>query len=350
MQQVTQHEAVARWFFLGIAGIIIFLFWKIVEPFAIVLMTAAIASIVMTPLEKKLRKLVKRPWLSSLVMVLIMFVLIVGPLATATVVMAQQALDIIKVTVANPDWVAHFKLAEQPFVMAMPALLRDYILSINFPELLGTIAQWASTNAVSALSGGATLIFKTAIFFICLYFFLFERDKISHEIAELSPFKDSVDRNIMVRMAETVRGVVFGSIIVAIIQGIVAAIGFTIFGIPGALIWAAAVVVASQVPMLGTSTITVPAVIYLLLIGHIPAAIGLLIWAVLAVGLVDNMVSPFIVGSRTKMHSLLILLSILGGIQYFGPIGFIIGPTVLAAFLVIIELYKAGILERKDVA
>lgn len=350
MQNVTQHEAVARWFFLGISAIIIYLFWKIVEPFAIVLLTAGIISIVMTPLEKKLRNWVKRPWLSSLIMVIITFVLIVGPLATATVIMAQQALDIIKATVANPDWVAHFKLAEQPFIMGLPALLRDYILSLDIPAILRTVAQWASANAVSALSGGATLVFKTGIFFICLYFFLFEREKINAELTKLSPFKDTVDRGIMQRMSETVRGVVFGSIIVSIIQGIVAAIGFTIFGVPGALIWAAVVVVASQIPMLGTSTVTIPAVIYLLLIGHIPAAIGMAIWAMLAVGLVDNMVSPFIVGGRTKMHALLILLSILGGIQYFGPIGFILGPTILSALLVVLELYKAGILERKDVA
>lgn len=350
MQNVTQHEAVARWFFLGISAVIIFLFWKIVEPFAIVLLTAGIVSIIMTPLEKKLRHLVKWSWLSSLIIVVLTFVLIVGPLATASVIMAQQALDIIKATVANPDWVAHFKLAEQPFVVALPALLRDYILAIDIPQLLRTVAQWASANAVSALSGGAELIFKTSIFFICLYFFLYEREKINAELVKLSPFKDSVDRGIMVRMTETVRGVVFGSIIVSIIQGIVAAIGFTIFGVPGALIWAAVVVVASQIPMIGTSAVTIPAVIYLLLVGHVPAAIGMAIWAILAVGLVDNMVSPFIVGGRTKMHALLILLSILGGIQYFGPIGFILGPTILSAFLVILELYKAGILERKDVA
>jgi predicted PurR-regulated permease PerM len=350
MQNATQHEVVARGFFFGVAAIVFFLFWKIVEPFAIVLMTAGIVAIVLTPVERRLRKLTNRAWLSSMIMVVIVFVVIVGPLATATIIMAQQALDIIRGTIANPDWVAHFNLAEQPLVMALPAFARDYLLSVNLPELLRNLAQWGSANAVAALSGGAELVFKTGIFFICLYFFLFEREKIGAELIKLSPFKDSVDRNIMVRMAETVRGVVFGSIIVSIIQGIVAAIGFTIFGVPGALLWAALVVVASQVPILGTSTITVPAVIYLLLVGHVPAAIGLAIWAGFAVGLVDNMVSPFIVGGRTKMHALLILLSILGGIQYFGPIGFIIGPTILAAFLVVLELYKAGILERKDVA
>lgn len=350
MHNTTQHEAVARWFFLGISAVVIYLFWQIVEPFAIVLLTAGIASIIMTPLEKRLRTLVKHSWLSSLIMVVCTFVLIVGPLAAATVVMAQQAVDIIKATVANPDWVAHFQLAEQPFVMAMPALLRDYILGVNIPEVLRSVAQLASDNAIAALSGGVTFVFKASIFFICLYFFLFEREKINAELTKLSPFKDSVDKGIMVRMTETVKGVVFGSIIVSVIQGIVAAIGFTIFGVPGALIWAAVIVVASQIPMIGTSAVTVPVILYLVLVGQIPAAIGMTIWSLVAIGLVDNMVSPFIVGGRTKMHALLILLSILGGIQYFGPIGFILGPTVLSAFLVMLELYKAGILERKDVA
>ncbi len=346
---MTQRENIARWSFIGIAAIVLFLAWKIVAPFAIVLVTAAIAAVVITPVEKKLRKIVKKSWLSSLIMVIVVFVLIVGPLAAAAVIMAQQAIDIVQATVANPDWVAHFRLDQQPFIMALPAFLRDYILSLDVPDLLRTIAQWASENAVAALSGGAALVFKIGIFFVCLFFFLSEREKMVAEFLALSPFKDSVDKNILARLVETVRGVVFGSIIVSIIQGIVAAIGFTIFGIPGALIWAAVVVIASQVPVLGTSTVTVPAVIYLLLIGHIPAAIGMALWAAFGVGLIDNMVSPFIVGGRTRMHALLILIAILGGIQYFGPIGFILGPTVLAAFLVVVELYKTGILEGKNV-
>jgi predicted PurR-regulated permease PerM len=347
---MSHTDSTARWFFLGLSAIVVFLFWKIVEPFAIVLLTAAIGAVVLAPLEMWLRKRIKRPAISSFLVVFLVFLLIVGPLTAAAILMTEQALDIIRATVANPDWVANFKLEQLPVIQALPQILRDYVLSIDIPSLLKSIAEWASKNAVEVVSGGASLVFKTGIFFICLFFFLFEREKIIAELISLSPFKGSVDRNIFTRLVETVRGVVFGSIIVSIIQGIVAAIGFTIFGVPGALLWAALVVVASQVPVLGTSTITVPCVIYLLITGHIPAAIGMALWAAFAVGLIDNLVSPFIVGGRTKMHALLILLSILGGIQYFGPIGFIIGPTILAAFLVVLELYKAGILERKDVA
>lgn len=350
MLSTFHHETIARWFFLVVAAIVFFLFWKIIEPFAIVLLTAGIVAVVVTPIEKVLRRTIKISWLSSLLMVVVVVLLIVGPLTAAAVVMTQQAIDIANATLANPDWVKNFKLEELPAFLILPTFVRDYLLALDVPAILGGIAGWARTNAGPFLSGGVSLVFKTFIFFICLFFFLFERERIMNEIVALSPFRDSVDRNIILRMVETVRGVVFGSLIVAVVQGIVAGIGFTIFGIPGALIWAAVVVVSSQVPIIGTSAVTIPAVIYLLISGNVAAGIGLAIWAMLAVGLVDNLLAPFIVGGRTRMHALLILLSVLGGIEYFGPIGFILGPTVLAAFLVVLELYKAGILEKKNVA
>jgi predicted PurR-regulated permease PerM len=350
MLSTFHHETVAKWFFILLATGITILFWKILQPFAIVLATAGIAAVIFSPLEKRLRKMVRHGWLSSALIVLLVVLILVGPLTAIGVIMVQQAIDIVGVTVANPDWVSNFRLQEIPIVTALPVFAREYLLSVDLAAILGGIAAWLSSNLGTIFSGGASLIFKTFIFFICLYFFLFERERIIAEALELSPFKDSVDRNIILRMVETVRGVVFGSLIVSVVQGIVAGIGFTIFGVPGAFIWASVVVVASQVPIIGTSAVTVPAIIYLFLTGNMVAGIGLALWALLAVGLIDNLLSPFIVSGRTKMHTLLILLSILGGIEFFGPIGFVLGPTVLAAFLVILELYKAGILEKKDIA
>lgn len=350
MLNAFPHEAIARWFFLLLAAGVIVLFWNILSPFLIVLATAGVAAVVVSPLEKKMRSKIRIPWVSSALTVIFVALVIIVPLTIIGVLMAGQAIDLARETVANQDWLNHFALEEQPVFQKLPEFAQDYLLSLDLSQVVSGIANWASGNVVTVFSGGASLIFKTFIFFICLYFFLLERENIAEELMSLSPFKDSVDKNIMYRLVETVRGVVFGSLIVSTVQGIVAAIGFTIFGVPGALIWAAVVIVASQVPMLGTALVTVPAILYLLFTGHIGAGIGLLIWAVLAVGLVDNFLQPIIVGGKTKMHAFLILLSILGGIDFFGPIGLILGPTVLAAFLVILELYKAGILERRNVA
>lgn len=340
------HTSVARWFFLLLAAGIVFIFWKIISPYAIVLATAAIAAVIFSPFESRLRRYVKNSKISSFLVIVSILIAIVGPLVALGTIMVQQANDIAGQTIADPSWLEGFDIRNLAIFDYLPDVVREQVFAKDFSQIFDVGLVWIQEHIGAIFSGSATIVFKTFIFFVCLFFFLMDRDRIYKELLELSPLKDGVDRAIVSRMIETVRGVVFGALIVGIVQSIVAGIGLTLFGVPGALVWAALIIITAQIPMLGNAIIMVPAVIYLVLTGHEVSAIGLAIWASLAVGLIDNLLSPLIVGNRTRMHALLILLSILGGLEYFGPIGFILGPTVLAALLVMIELYKAGILEK----
>lgn len=344
------HNHIARWFFLLLAVAVAGLFWQVIAPYAITLVTAAIAAVVLSPLERRVQRVVRHPHLSAVIMVAFVFFLVVGPLATLAAVMLDQAFDIVASTVANPDWVAGFRLEEQPFFQLFPEFIRDAVQSLDVVGVLHNVAQWATSNLGSFLQGTTAFVLNTFIFFVALYYFLLDRERIAKEMLVLSPLRDSVDHEIALRMVQTVRGVIFGSLIVAAVQGILAGIGLTIFGVPGALLWAALVVIAAQVPMLGTGIVLLPCVAYLFIAGHPTAAIGLLIWSLVLVSTVDNILKPYVVGGRTRMHGLLILVSMLGGLEAFGPIGFILGPTILAAFLVVVELYKAGILENNKSA
>ncbi|MCR4312252.1 MAG: AI-2E family transporter [Candidatus Uhrbacteria bacterium] len=343
------HGVVARWFFLILSLGVLVLMWKVINPFAIVLATAGIAAIILTPLERKLRNWIGHPKISSLIIVVITFAAIVHPLITAGLLMVQQAYDIIRGTVANPDWVDALQVQRWPFFQLLPGIIQEQLLAIDLGAGLRSIAEWAFENVGSLFASSADFVFKTFIFFVCLFYFLFERERIVAEILRLSPLADSLDKSIVKRMTATVRGIVFGSLIVATVQGIVAGIGLTIFGVPGALIWAAAAVIAAQVPMLGTAVIMTPAIVYLFVIGQVPQAIGLALWSLIAVGLIDNILSPIVVGGRTRMNALMVLLSMLGGIKAFGPIGLVLGPTILATFIIVLELYKSGILDHRDV-
>ncbi len=347
MTKPFDHASIARWFFLIVFIGVAALFWKVIAPFAMVLMTAAIVAVIVTPVERHVRRLVKYPKLSAVIMLLFVLSVVVLPLVTIALLTANQAVDLVQSTLADPAWVQAFDLRSFPLIQALPEVLVTQLLAIDVAEVLRGIASWIVRNIGTIFASSADIIFKTFIFFVSLYFFLVDREKIHAEILLLSPLRDSVDENISKRLVGTVRGVVFGSLIIAVIQGVIAGVGLTIFGVPGPFIWAGLVVIAAQVPMLGTSVIMLPAVAYLAFSGHAPQAIGLFIWSMLAVGLIDNLLQPIVVGSRTRMHALLILLSMLGGLNAFGPIGFIFGPTILAAFLVMIELYRSGVLEKK---
>ncbi len=347
-QPLTQHEAIARWFFLGLSVIVGYLFWQTIQPFAIVLMTAAVFAVSVSPVEKFFRRKLGHRAISSLIVVLLVLIIIVVPLVIAGIVMVNQAVDIAHQLIAQNGSIFAIDFSTSPLVQHLPAAVQTYINNIDLRAGLVMLAEWVSQHLGLIFSSAGGFLFKTFIFFICLYYFLVDRERLVHEILVLSPLRDKTDSNILARMTGTIRAVVTGSLVVAVAQGVVAGIGLAIFGVPGFLIWAALVVVAANIPFVGTASIMVPACVYLLLSGHEPAAIGLAIWSIVLVGLIDNFLKPFIVEGRTNMHPLLILLTILGGLQVFGPIGLIIGPTVLAAFLSLVELYKSGVLERRS--
>jgi len=340
------HKKTAHGFFLVVSAIVLFLFWKVVEPFVLVLVTASIAAVVLTPVDEKLREMVKGPRFSAVLMLFGVFFILFVPLFSIGVLMVNQASEIAEVTFSESGWLSSFDIAAFPLFVLLPDVVQQEVLAIDLRELGSVSANWAFEHVGDLFSSGTKFIFNTFIFFMALYYFLSERGRIYQEILDLSPFKDKLDAKIVDRITRTVRGVVFGALIIAFVQGALAAIGMTIFGVPGAVLWGALVVIASQVPLLGVGLIMVPAVAYLFFTGSSGAALGLLIWSGVVVGMVDNFLSPKIVGGRTNMHSLLVLISILGGLQLFGPVGFIVGPTILAATLVVLELYKNGALAK----
>ena len=102
-------------------------------------------------------------------------------------------------------------------------------------------------------------------------------------------------------------------------------------------------------PGIGTTIVTAPAVIFLFFTGEIVSAVGLLLWSMLIVGLVDNLVGPYLISRGNNLHPFIILIAVLGGISLFGPIGFIIGPVVVTLFLVLLEIYNQYIVQDQRI-
>lgn len=335
---------IEKWFFLIVTGVVLYLFWQILQPFALVLLTAAVAAIILSPVDHALGRFLKHKKLSAAILSLGVLVLIFVPFLLILLIMAQQATELVHASLADSNWLIRLTQTFDPILRLLPVNMRDYVLAYDLREVGLTAARWAFANIGGIFSSVTTLILHLFIFFLALYYLLVDRDRLYQEVLALSPLRDTMDQAILRRVVGTVRSVVFGVLVLSILQGILASIGMTIFGIPGALIWGALTAIASLVPLVGTGLILIPAILYLLFTGSLGAAIGLLIWSVIVVGLADNVIGPYIIKGKTHMHAFLILLSILGGLSAFGAIGAIAGPTILAAFLALIELYKAGIL------
>ena len=155
----------------------------------------------------------------------------------------------------------------------------------------------------------------------------------------MSPLKDTEDIAIFNRVADSIRAVVTGTVLVAIIQGVLAAVGFSIFGIDRAILWGSIGAFGALLPGIGTAGIMVPAVAYLFYMGTFGSAIGLLVWAIATIVIVDNFIGPNLMSRGSNLHPFIVLVSVLGGVSLFGPIGFILGPVSVSLFMVLLEIY-----------
>ena len=135
------------------------------------------------------------------------------------------------------------------------------------------------------------------------------------------------------------RATLKGSLVIGVVQGSLAGLGFMVAGIPSAAFWGTVMAVLSIIPAIGSGLVWVPAVIYLFATGDAGTALLLGIWCLAIVGTVDNFMRPWLIGKDTKMPDLLILLGTLGGLILFGATGFIIGPIVAALFVTAWDIY-----------
>ena len=175
-----------------------------------------------------------------------------------------------------------------------------------------------------------------------LFYLLRDGNRLKKSLMNISPLADNYDEIIFSKLRRAIRSVVVGSLTVSVIQGVLTGIGFYIFGIPNPALWGSFAVIAALIPGIGTSLIIVPGVLYLFFTGLHLHALGLLIFGVVAVGLIDNYLGPILVNRGVNIHPFIILLSVMGGLIFFGPIGFIAGPLIVALLFALLEVYSAS--------
>lgn len=183
---------------------------------------------------------------------------------------------------------------------------------------------------VSSLPNAIIDIF---LFVLALYFFLRDGKHLGRNLALLSPFEDEETGSLFRSIVGTVRGAILGTIAVAFVQGLLTIAAFLIFRIPGAVLFGVIAAFFSLIPMVGTIPVVGGAVIYLLVSGRVGAAIGLGLIGMLVIGTSDNLVRPWIQSIGGRLHPLMALLGIFGGLATLGPAGIFIGPVVAALVL-----------------
>ncbi|MEX1997994.1 MAG: AI-2E family transporter [Candidatus Andersenbacteria bacterium] len=239
----------------------------------------------------------------------------------------------------------HVTGAPFDFSIAIPSQIEDQVqaltprFSLDVDQYVRQGVEWLLQHIGSIFSSVAKLVLNIFLSLFTLYYLLRDGRKLKQKIMSLSPLQDQHDQQIFSRLEVAVNSVIRGSLMIALLQGIVTGIGLALFGVPNAALWGSVTVLAALIPTVGTSVVLAPAIAYLFFTGHAVASAGLLGWGVVAVGLIDNLLGPRLINRGIKLHPLLILLAVLGGLGFFGPIGYILGPLVISLLFALLDIY-----------
>ncbi|MDP2741806.1 MAG: AI-2E family transporter [bacterium] len=323
-------------FCLVAALLVIFL---IIRPFLNPLILGAIFAFLFQPLYKKiLRLLWKQRSVAAFITMIIAIILVILPIMLLGVQIFKE-LNQLYQTVVNDDKDIFLTMIENSINQARVFLLVPDNFQIDFSQYLQQGIDTLIRNIGSIFSSFAGILLDFFVFLVAFYFLLKDGHKLKNYIINLSPLDDSDDEIIASRFKLAISSVVKGNLVIGIIQGALTGIGFTLFGVPNAVLWGSVAAIAAVLPGIGTTLVLTPAIIFLFITGNIFGSAGLLIWGITAVGLIDNFLGPILVGNGMQMHPLLVFIAIIGGIAFFGPLGFLLGPLAMSPCLAIIEIY-----------
>jgi len=211
--------------------------------------------------------------------------------------------------------------------------------SFDLKQYAEQALRWILQHTGQLFASAARLGLNMFVSVFALFYLLRDGLAIRNRLITLSPLRDSYDRLIAKRLHGAVNSIIKGTLLIAFVQGICAGLGFAVFGVPNPILWGGVTIIAALIPSIGTALVLVPAILYLFLQNHLWASIALLVWSAAVVGVVDNVLRPSLISREIKIHPLLILLSVLGGLSFFGPLGFILGPLVLSLLFALLDIY-----------
>ncbi len=312
------------YFLISLIAVSSVLTFFIFRPFLVVLVLALVFAVVLQPLYKSvLRRMNASPGLAAFITMLVSLICIIIPLAFITVQIAGEAQNLYS-SITNNGFGETY--------------LNTFIESVYIEQYVKDGLEWLAQNLGGAFGGLAKLLLSLFIFLIALYYFLRDGEKLKRTIIDASPLADTDDNAVLTRLEQSVNSVIRGSLTIALIQGILTSIGFAFFGVPNFILWGVVASFAALIPGIGTSLVLVPGIAYLFIISATTPALGLLVWSVAAVGLVDNLLGPKLVGKGMRIHPLIVLLSVFGGLAFFGPSGIFLGPLCISLLFALVSI------------
>ncbi len=323
-RSILEITNISLWLLLAL---FIYLSWIVIRPYVEYIVLGIIIAIITYPLYKKLLKVVKNKYVAAVLITFLVFVIAIVPLYYLITLVIQESNNIY----FGIDALSVVSDKLEPFLGKRIPFDNAGVYLVEFVRNM-----FGGTNIIKNITD--TLVGMLLALLLIIYT-LVEGDKLYEWLKKYLPLKRSHRIRFLKEIELLVKGFMYGQFLAALFQGLALALGFYIFKVPNAFFWGFIAFILALIPFVGAPFIWVPASIFLLIEGAIIRAILLFLWGVIVISNIDNVVRIYVMRNTAKIHEAILIIGLLGGIKVFGFIGILLGPLILAIFILLITFY-----------
>jgi predicted PurR-regulated permease PerM len=318
-------------------------------PFISVIILATVITGVFNPIYRYLNQKVN-PTPASLITCLIIFLVLFIPVSIFVGILANEAyalyLSAREALASNP-----FKelIENSEIVERINQLLANFGITITGEEVNRAIAEvgrfvglYLYEQARSMTANILSFVVNFFFLLLIIFYLLIDSQRLVSFIVGLSPLPDDQDEKLIQKFKDMAGAILIGNGLGGLIQGTLGGVVFAFFGFQSAFLWGVIMALLAFLPIVGIGAVFLPAAVYLFLQGRVGAGIFFIVFYGLLSGGIEYFFKPKLVGKRVQMHTLLVFLSIIGGLKLFGILGIIYGPLVVTAFLTLTDIYESS--------
>jgi len=345
MQDKTSSNIIL-WFFLALFLVSAFLFGWLLLPFFSVIILGALVAGIFKPFYIFLTRKINPAFSSFLTCTLVFFILFI-PTILFVGILSKEAYGLYLMGKGAVISEQVKKILETSTILEKINLfLSNFNMEITGTELnkgiseLGKVVGLFLYQQASSIASNVLNFFVYFFFMLLIIFYLFiDGEKLITFIQDLSPLPDDQDQKLFNKFNDMAGAILVGNGLCGLLQGIAGGLAFFLFGLNSAFLWGVIMGLLAFLPIIGVGAVFIPAAVFLIFKERIAAGIFFIVFYVLLSGGVEYLLKPKLVGKRVKMHTLLVFLSIIGGLKLFGILGIIYGPLVATAFLTLTDIY-----------
>lgn len=316
----------------------IYLCYMLAAPFIPALTWALALAVLFAPMYRWIVSKVKYPNLAATICVFVAALIVLVPsifVAERIINEAAKGAESINKLVESGEW--QRSLEVHPLIAPVGHWIEQ---QVDLTGVVKSATSWLTELAKSFVQGSVMQLIGIVLTFYMLFYFLRDRVEMLDSLRSLSPLVKADMNRMFVDVSDTIHATVYGTLVVAVVQGTLGGLMFWWLGLPAPLLWGIVMGLLAIVPVLGAFIIWIPAAIFMVLEGSGGKALLLTVWGAVVVGGIDNLLYPMLVGSRLKMHTIIAFVSLVGGVFVFGPSGLILGPVMFTVTRLLLQIWS----------